>query len=86
MFDYWKYYHNWIKELEKLKYAVTPFNKFEKFITYFLNIKILHNKLSWLYFKSSFGVSDKTYTQEDIKPLISNWNNDEDILNIFSPK
>ena len=59
MFDYWKYYYDENKELGKQKYATIPFNKLEEFITYYLNIKVSHSEITWLCFKSSFGVSHK---------------------------
>ena len=44
---------------------------------------MLQNKISWIYFKSSFGVSNKSYTREDLNSLIKNLTNDNEILKLF---
>ena len=83
MFDYWKYYYDENKELGNQKCAIIPFNKIEQFITYYLHIKVSHTKIAWLCFKNSFGVSNKIYTEKDLKSLINNWDNDKEILKLF---
>ena len=83
MFDHWKLYHNENNKLENLKCVIIPFDKFENFITSYLNIKMFQNKISWIYFKSSFGVSNKNYTREDLNSLIKNLTNDNEILKLF---
>ena len=44
---------------------------------------MFQNKISWIYFKSSFGVSNKSYTREDLNSLIKNLTNDNEILKLF---